>query len=87
MKELLEDLDRTYPHKIRSHRKFGVTTFLSRRNWGHDGISADGMIVIGKFLNVSYKYEPEYVQAHEVNVGYYLGNGRWVSYSFSWPRR
>lgn len=83
--EQLEELNAEYPYKHRAFDRFGIRGFISRRNWGHDGITADGMLLIG-ILSVSYRYEPEYVQAHTASIGYFLGEGRAISISFSWPR-
>lgn len=84
--QMVEEFNKEYPQKIRQFRRFGINAFMSRRNWGHDGISADAMIVVGSILNVNYKYEPEYITAHTATIGWYFGKGRWISLQFSWPR-
>lgn len=81
-----EEFEREHPSKRRQFNKFGINALMIRQDWGYEGLTTDAMIVLGRFLNVNYQYEPEYVQAHSVHMGYYLGNGRWISFSFSWPR-
>jgi len=86
--ELRNRVEQKYP--VRKH-KFEIwplfSAYASRQHLGFDTPHVDGMIIIAQTLNVSYTYEPEYVNAHAASFSYYLRNGRWLRFEFSWPRR
>jgi hypothetical protein len=86
LQELRDEIDRQYPSSNYWFLKPGITANITRQNLGFDTLNTYAFAIVGQCLNVSYTYEPQYVNAHQASFGYYLGKGKWLRWEFSWPR-